>query len=237
VVAAYQINIGAPYALPLVGWGAGPWGAGPWGVGVESTGQMRIWSQANFGEDLLFAPNGGEIYVWKASSLLTSRGVAINNLSGASSCPTVQSSILVSDASRFTFAFGCNDYGSTIQNPMLIRWSDQEDYLEWFPSATNQAGSLQLSHGSKIVTAIQTRQEIVVFTDSALYSLQYQGPPAVWGSQLLGDNTSIAGTNAAATATGVVYWMGIDKFYKYDGRCMFYQSLEQAHTLEPYQTA
>ena len=218
VVAAYQINIGSPYALPLVGWGAGPWGAGPWGVGVESSDQMRIWSQANFGEDLLYAPNGGEIYVWTVSSLLTSRGVAINNLPGASSCPTVQNFILVSDASRFTFAFGCNDYGSSIQNPMLIRWSDQEDYLEWFPSATNQAGSLQLSHGSKIVTAVQTRQEIVVFTDSALYSVQYQGPPAVWGSQLLGDNISVAGTNAVATATGVVYWMGIDKFYKYDGR-------------------
>jgi hypothetical protein len=153
VQAKYQINIGAPYALPLVGWGAGPWGAGPWGVGVESNDQMRIWSQANFGEDLLFAPNGGEIYVWTVNSLLTSRGVPISGIVGASSVPVIQSSILVSDASRFTFAFGCNDYGSSIQNPMLIRWSDQEDYLEWFPSATNQAGSLQLSHGSRIITA------------------------------------------------------------------------------------
>jgi hypothetical protein len=101
---------------------------------------------------------------------------------------------------------------------MLIRWSDQENYLEWSPAATNQAGSLQLSHGSKIVTALQSRQEILVWTDSSLYSMQYQGPPAVWGSQLLGDNLSIAGPNAAAIASGVTYWMGVDKFYKYDGR-------------------
>jgi hypothetical protein len=218
VVAAYQLNVGTAYAIPLVGWGAGAWGAGPWGVGAASNEQMRLWSQSNFGEDLLFAPNGGEIYVWKAADLLTTRGKAISSLPGASYTPVIQSSILVSDASRFTFAFGCNDYGETIQNPMLIRWSNQEDYLEWFPSATNQAGSLNLSHGSKIVTAIQSRQEILVLTDTSIYSLQYQGPPAVWGAQIMGDNVSIAGQNAAALATGVVYWMGVDKFYKYDGR-------------------
>ena len=218
VVAKYQVNVGPSYALPVVGWGAGPWGAGTWGVGVESNIQMRIWSQNNFGQDLLFAPNNGEIYVWTVASLLSSRGVPISGLPGASYTPVTQRFILVSDASRFTFAFGCNDYGSSVQNPMLIRWSDQEDYLEWFPAATNQAGSLQLSHGSKIITAVQTRQEIVVITDSSIYSLQYQGPPAVWGSQLLGDNISIAGPNSAAVATGVVYWMGVDKFYKYDGR-------------------
>jgi hypothetical protein len=101
---------------------------------------------------------------------------------------------------------------------MLLRWSDQEDVKNWTPSATTQAGSLLLSHGSEIVTAVQTRQEIVVITDSALFSLQYQGPPVVWGSQLLGDNISIASPNAATIASGVIYWMGIDKFYKYDGR-------------------
>jgi hypothetical protein len=114
--------------------------------------------------------------------------------------------------------FGVNDYGSVLQDPMLIRWSDQEDPYNWTPDATNQAGSLRLSHGSKIVTAIQTRQEIVVFTDASLYSLQYLGPPFVWGSQLLGDNISIMSPNAVALASGVVFWMGIDKFYMYDGR-------------------
>ena len=218
VLAAYQINVGTAYAIPLVGWGAGAWGSGTWGIGVESTSQMRIWSQNNFGEDLIFAPNGGGIYIWKATTSLTTRGVLISSLVGASSVPAVQNFILISDASRFTFAFGCTEYGTGTQNPMLIRWSDQENYLEWAPAATNQAGSLQLSHGSKIVTAVQSRQEILVFTDSSLYSLQYQGPPVVWGSQLLGDNLSIAGPNAAALASGVTYWMGVDKFYKYDGR-------------------
>jgi len=218
VVAAYQVNVGTPFAIPLVGWGAGAWGAGTWGIGAASTNQMRIWSQANFGDDLIFAPNGGQIYIWQASTSLTTRGVLISSLAGANSVPTVQNLILISDSSRFVFAFGANDYGSAQQNPMLIRWSDQEDYLEWFPSATNQASSLQLSSGSKIVTALQSRQEILVWTDSALYSMQYQGPPAVWGAQLLADNLSIAGPNACAIASGVTYWMGIDKFYKYDGR-------------------
>jgi hypothetical protein len=218
VVAAYQINVGSAFAVPLVGWGAGAWGSGTWGIGSASTNQMRIWSQANFGEDLIFGPNGGQIYIWKANTSLTTRGVLISSLVGASSVPTIQNFILISDSSRFVFAFGCNDYGSADQNPTLIRWSDQEDYLEWFPAATNQAGSLQLSHGSKIVTALQSRQEILVWTDSSLYSMQYQGPPAVWGAQLLADNISIAGPNACAIASGVTYWMGIDKFYKYDGR-------------------
>jgi len=218
VLAAYQVNVGTAYAIPLVGWGAGAWGTGTWGIGTSSVSQMRIWSQANFGEDLIFAPNGGQIYIWKANTSLTTRGVLISSLTGASYVPTVQNFILISDSSRFTFAFGCNDYADATQNPMLVRWSDQEDYLEWFPASTNQAGSLQLSHGSKIVTALQSRQEILIWTDSSLYSMQYQGPPAVWGSQLLGDNLSIAGPNAAAIASGVTYWMGIDKFYKYDGR-------------------
>jgi hypothetical protein len=116
------------------------------------------------------------------------------------------------------FAFGCNDYGLTDQDPMLIRWSDQESLVEWQPAVTNQAGSTRLSHGSEIVTAVQTRQEIVVFTDSAVYSLQYLGPPYVWATQLLGDNVSIYSQNSAVLASGVVYWMGVDKFYAYDGR-------------------
>jgi hypothetical protein len=149
---------------------------------------------------------------------ISSRGIDIVQLGGASDCPTVQNLIFVADVSRFVFAFGCNDYSSTVQDPMLIRWSDQESVTNWTPSATNQAGSIRLSHGSEIITCVQTRQEIVVFTDSALYSLQYQGSPVVWSSQLLGDNTSIIGPNAAVVASGVIYWMGVEKFYKYDGR-------------------
>lgn len=159
-------------------------------------------------------------------NIATSGGTLINTTSTGSGAyisrlvdaPLVQNYLLISDTSRFVFAFGCNDYGSAVQNQMLLRWSAQESVTDWTPAATNQAGSLLLSHGSKIVTAIQTRQEILVLTDSAIYSLQYLGPPAVWGSQLLGDNISIAGPNAAAVASGVTYWMGVDKFYKYDGR-------------------
>jgi len=150
---------------------------------------------------------------------ISPRGVLLSSLAGADGyCPLYQNTFTVSDASRFVIAFGTNDYGSTVLDPMLIRWSDQESLTTWYPASTNQAGSLRLSHGSKIVTTLQSRQEIVVWTDSSIYSLQYLGPPVVWGSQLLADNVSIAGPNAAAMASGVTYWMGVDKFYKYDGR-------------------
>ena len=132
--------------------------------------------------------------------------------------PTVQNNIVVSDTSRFVLAFGCNDYGASLIDPMLIRWSNQDDVYNWTPNATNQAGSIRLSHGSEIITTVQARQEIVTFTDSAVYSLQYLGPPYVWSSQLLGDNISIISPNSAVIASGIVYWMGVDKFYAYDGR-------------------
>ena len=219
VVAAYQINIGQATVVPILGWGAGAWGAGPWGEGGgASTVPIRLWSQANFGEDLVFAFRGGPLYYWDNTSGLATRGVLVSSLAGASDVPVALNFLIVSAINRFVFCFGTNDYGTATQNPMLLRWSDQEDITMWTPAATNQAGSLLLSHGSKIVTAIQTRQEIVVLTDSALYSLQYQGPPAIWSSQLLGDNISIASPNAIAIGSGVIYWMGVDKFYKYDGR-------------------
>lgn len=218
VAAAYQINTGGEFAVPLLGWGAGSWGAGPWGVGATTLDTIRLWSQFNFGEDLVFGPRGGGIYYWASSGGTSTRAVNLTALNGASDAPTVQNYLLVSDVSRFVLAFGCNDVGLSAQNPMLIRWSDQENAADWTPSPTNQAGGLQLSRGSRIVSAIQSRQEIVVFTDNAVYALQYLGPPIVWGATLLGDNTSIVGQNAAAVASGVVYWMGVDKFYKYDGR-------------------
>jgi len=218
VSAAYQINVGPEFVAPLVGWGAGTWGAGTWGTGGTSNSTLRLWSQSNFGEDLVFGPRGGAMYYWDATSGVSTRAVELSTLAGASGVPTVQNFIFVSDINRFVFAFGCNDYGSAVQDPMLIRWSAQESAVNWTPAATNQAGSLRLSHGSELVSAIQTRQELVVFTDSALYSLQYNGSELVWGAQLLGDNLSIVGQNAVAVGSGVVYWMGVDKFYAYDGR-------------------
>jgi hypothetical protein len=299
VSAVYQINVGLPFEVPLTGWGAGAWGIGTWGFGGTSISALRLWSQSNYGEDLILGYRGSPIYYWYANYgltpalstitiaspavvtttltltngtpvILTNSGypsalptglvvgttyyvknvsgntfnlaatptgaaintsgtqsgthyimpnaVPVSSLSGATSVPLMQNFIYVSDVSRFVFAFGTNDIGSTVQDPMLIRWSDQESVVDWYPSATNQAGSVRLSHGATIVTAIQTRQEIVVWTDSTLYSLQYLGPPYVWGVQLLGDNISILGQNAVAQASGVVYWMGTDKFYSYDGR-------------------
>ena len=202
----------------MTGWGASGWGLGNWGQGISSTDSLRLWSANNFGEDLIYGPRGGNIYYWDASTSVTTRGVAIQTLAGALDPPIVQNFIYVSDIYRFVICFGCNDVGSAVQDPMLIRWSDQESVTDWLPTAVNQAGSLRLSHGSKIITAIQARQEIVVFTDSALYSLQYLGAPLVWGAQLLGDNISVMGPNAVAIASGVVFWMGKDKFYSYSGR-------------------
>jgi hypothetical protein len=150
---------------------------------------------------------------------INSNGMLLSSLTGADGyTPLYQNTFTVSDVSRFLLVFGTNDYGSTTLDPMLIRWSDQESLTVWYPAVTNQAGSVRLSHGSKIVTTLQSRQEILVFTDQAVYSLQYLGPPYVWGTQLLVDNVSIAGPNATAIGSGVTYWMGVDKFYKYDGR-------------------
>jgi hypothetical protein len=146
------------------------------------------------------------------------RGVDLSTEPGANGVPTKQNLVFVSDINRFVFAFGCNEIGSSVLDPMLIRWSDQESAVDWTPAATNQAGSLRLSDGSEIIAAIQARQEIVVFTDSAVYSLQYLGAPDVWGAQTLGSNISILSPNALAIGSGVIYWMGVDKFYAYDGR-------------------
>jgi hypothetical protein len=158
-------------------------------------------------------------------NLLDAAGNEINTASSGTGTvslivdvPTVQNNMTVSDASRFLIAFGCNDYGSSTLDPMLIRWSAQDDIYNWTPDPTNQAGFTRLSHGSEIIAVVQTRQEFVVFTDVSIYSFQYLGPPYVWASQLLGDNISIMSPNAAVIASGIVYWMGVDKFYSYDGR-------------------
>lgn len=297
VVTQYEVNTGPSYQVPLVGWGAGPWGFGTWGNGLTTSSSLQLWSQQNFGEDLVYGPRGQGVYYWNASvgyspiqvtisiaapgvitlpagfSLpdgtaitLTSTGALPTGLSvgqvyfvvnstggtielsnsiggapittsgtqsglqyisprgvdladaGDADTPLFQNVIQVSDIYRFVLVFGTNDYGQTYLDPMLIRWSDQEDPYTWTPAATNQAGSLRLSHGSAISTVVQTRQELVVFTDTSIYSLQYVGAPYVWTAQLLGDNVSIVGPNAATVASGRVFWMGVDKFYVYDGR-------------------
>jgi hypothetical protein len=145
VSAAYQINTGPEFAVPFSGWGAGPWSYGSWGTGGSTLTSLRVWSQGNWGEDLIFGPRNGGIYYWDATAGVGTRGFDLATAVGASDVPTVQNYLFVSDINRFLFAFGCNDYGSAIQDPMLIRWSDQEDAYNWTPAATNQAGSLRLS--------------------------------------------------------------------------------------------
>ena len=210
----------------FTGWGQ----AAPASQGVGQ--QLRLWSQANFGEDLIFNARGGALYYWAnnaninvfnravllgpAQSISTKAGtITVDNY-----CPSVANLVLVSDASRFVIAFACNDAvaGSTTQDPMFIAWSNQESFATWYPQATNQAGSYRLSNGSQIVAAVQTRQEILVYTDTAIYSMQYLGPPYVWGFQIMGSNISIAGPNAVITANNFTYWMGTDKFYVYSGK-------------------
>jgi hypothetical protein len=218
VTAAYQINVGTAFAIPLTGWGASSWSSGTWGVGETSVESIRLWSQSNFGEDLVFGPRGGAIYYWDATSGLTSRGVELSTLGGASNVPTSQNILEISDINRFVFAFGANEFGSATVNPMLVRWSDQGSVVDWTPSVTSQAGFLTLSRGTEIIASKQARQEVLVWTDAALYSMQYVGAPVVWSAQLVGENISTASQNCVAYANGVAYWMGKDKFYKYDGR-------------------
>tara|TARA_R110002110_G_scaffold22800_5_gene87967 strand:- start:8094 stop:9959 length:1866 start_codon:yes stop_codon:yes gene_type:complete len=215
--AAYQINTGPETVVPLTGWSAGNWGESTWGTGGTGSVELRLWSQSNFGEDLVFGPRGSSIYYWDATNGTSTRGVLLSSLGGASDVPTKQNFILVSDISRFILCFGANTISTSVQDPMLIRWSDQESAVDWTPTSTNQAGSIRLSRGTEIVTAIPTRQAITAWTDSAVYSLQYLGGQAVWGVQVVGENTSIASPNAVIYANGVAYWMGKDKFYMYDG--------------------
>jgi hypothetical protein len=219
VSAAYQINVGPETEVPLEGWGAGGWGEGFWGIGATGTDALRLWSQGNFGEDLIFGARGGSLFFWDASEsdALNVRATLLSAESGASGVPTVQNFILISDINRFVFCFGANPVGSSTQDPMLVRWSDQEDATNWTPAATNQAGDLRFSRGSEIIAALQTKQEILIWTDNSLYSMQYVGAPIVWAAQIVGENTSIISQNAAAVASNVTYWMGKETFYMYDG--------------------
>jgi hypothetical protein len=281
IAAAHPNNSVVQEATAYYGWGQS--------ASTTTNTQLRLWSQSNFGQDLLFNPRGGGLYYWSPGTstapdvgtrgiligsflgtadinstttltvqsitsgsinvgmTVTGAGIPLNttivsfgtgtggtgtyimsaaatattsgiSLTGSSDVPSAISEILVSDSSRIVIAFGCNDYGESQLDPMLIRWTAQESYTDWTPTATNQAGDYRLSHGSAIVGALQTRQEIVVWTDAAIYSMQYLGPPLVWGFTLLADNISIVSQNAMATAAGVVYWMGVDKFYVYSGR-------------------
>mgnify|MGYP001156744940 CR=1 FL=1 len=222
VVGAYQINVGLDTTVGGTGWGAGTWGRDGWGEaasgGLTTTNEMRLWSHDNFGEDLIINPRDGAIYYWDKSNGLTVRAVEIGTLGGASQTPTIAKQVLVSDKDRHVLAFGCNPQGSSTQDPLLIRFSDQESLTEWNATATTTAGDLRLGAGSTFVQALETKREILIWTDTALSSLRFIGPPFTFGLQQLSSNITIMGPNAAVATEDVVFWMGIDNFYIYSGQ-------------------
>jgi hypothetical protein len=229
VKAEYQLPIGLDIYVVGTGWGAGPWGRGGWGSGYTSGigQQLRLWSNDNYGQDLAIAPRGGSIYYWED---LTGVNIRAHNLGELSTSkgydgqfvPHTTNAVSASSIQRFLIAMGANPYDPTDANtdfdPMLVRWSDQENPFNWVPEVTNQSGEFRLSNGSFIVSYKNTRQEILVWTDSCLYSMQYVGPPYVWKFEILMDNISVMSPNSMVTINNVTYWMGVDKFYMYSGR-------------------
>ena len=227
--AAYQVNTGLDVYVVGLGWGADPWSAGGWGApGVVGVGQqLRLWTADNFGEDLFFAPREGAVYYWDATLGTSVRGVALSSASTALGLqgqfvPTKTNKVVSAPIQRFIICMGANPYDPTNANtdfdPMLVRWSDQDNPFQWEPAITNQSGEFRLTDGSYIVTAANARQEILIWTESALYSMQYIGAPLVYRFEIMIDNISIMSPNAVATASNVTYWMGRDKFYAYNGR-------------------
>jgi hypothetical protein len=229
ISAAFQINTGSNTYIFGLGWGAGGWGRGGWGsaasVGIE--GNLGLWSQDNFGQDLVLAPRNGGIYYWQDALGVGVRAQLLNTLSTTAGfsgayVPTQTLQVLASGVQRFVIAMGANGYSPGAPNnlfdPMMVRWSDQSNPYQWIPSIINQAGEYRLSHGSTIIMAQLTRQEILIWTDTTLYSMQYLGTSYVWGFNVLMDNISIVSPNAAITANNATYWMGREKFFIYTGR-------------------
>lgn len=226
VTAKYQIAIGLDTQVGGVGWGAGTWGRGGWGSAttVSIGSSLRLWSSDNFGQDLIYCVRNGGIYYWSPSYGGGVRGDALSSLTTDPACPTIGALVRISENERHVIVFGGNNYfnndGSinNSQDPLLVKWSNQEDYTTWSPSATNTAGDLRLGSGTKIVHAVETKREILVWTDSALYSMQYIGPPYTYGINQIAANTTVLGFNSFANVEDVVFWMGNGKFYVYDGR-------------------
>jgi len=229
VVGTYQINVGLDTQVGGTGWGAGAWGDDGWGEAssVTTSSELRTWSHDNFGEDLIINPVDGAIYYWDRTNNLTTRAVLLNTLSGTkTSIPTIAKQVMVSDIDRHVIAFGCDGLNSSntandgngTQDPLLIRFSDQENPLVWYPAATNTAGDLRIGSGSKFVQAVETKREILVYTDTSLHSLRFIGPPFTFGIQQLASNITIVSSKAAVAVEDAVFWMGNDNFYLYSGQ-------------------
>ena len=221
VVGAYQINTGLDTTIVGTGWGAGTWSRGSWGsaASLAASGQtLRIWSHDNFGEDLLINVRDAGIYYWDKTNGVSTRAVAISDLAGANTAPTIAKKVLVSDRDRHVIAFGCDPQDNIgTQDPLLIRFSDQESITDWAATATNTAGDLRLGSGSEIITAVETRQQVLVFTDVSLHAMQFLGPPFTFGINTVSENITIASPLSAIAIEDQVYWMGAEEFYVYAG--------------------
>lgn len=221
VVGAYQINTGLDTTIVGTGWGAGTWSRGTWGsaASLSASGQtLRIWSHDNFGEDLLINVRDAGIYYWDKTNGTSTRAVAISDLVGANTAPTIAKKVLVSDRDRHVIAFGCDPQDNIgTQDPLLIRFSDQESITDWAATATNTAGDLRLGSGSEIITAVETRQQVLVFTDVSLHAMQFLGPPFTFGINTVSENITIASPLSAIAIEDQVYWMGAEEFYVYSG--------------------
>ena len=222
IVGAYQINTGLDTAIVGNGWGAGTWGRGAWGSGSSiTTGnlELRIWTHDNFGEDLLICPRDGGIYYWDKTNGTSTRAVDITDASlNPIDAPQVAKQIMVSDHDRHVIAFGCDPQGGGgVQDPLLIRFSDQESFSDWGATANNTAGDLRIGSGSEIIMAVETRQQILVFTDVSLHAMQFLGPPFTFGISTVSENITVAGPNAATSVEDNVFWMGAEEFYVYGG--------------------
>ena len=219
-VAKYQIDCGLDTQVGGTGWGAGTWQRGTWGSSADVTTEteLALWSEDNFGEDLLLNLRNSAIYYWDKSGGVAARAVNLTSLANASDVPTVAMQVMVSDNSRHIIAFGADTLGTTTQDPLLIRFSSSESLTDWTPTATNSAGDLRIGTGSKFVTAVETKREIVVFTDSTVHSMTYLGAPFTFGITPLSTGITIMGPNAAVAVEEAVFWMGQDSFYLYEGR-------------------
>ena len=225
IVAAYQVSTGLNSAIFGTGWGAGTWGRNTWGsaASLTLTDVLRIWTQDNFGEDLLINVRNADIYFWDASetNALSTRATSLATRAaalGLTGAPTVATKVLVSDIDRHILAFGTDSIGDVgVQDPLLIRFSDQQNAFDWTPTVDNSAGDLRLGSGSKIETAVETRQQILVFTDVSLYAMQFVGAPFTFGISMISENTTIRGPLAVVAVDDSIYWMGKNEFYVYNG--------------------
>ena len=225
IVLKFEASAGLPINVIGLGWGAGTWSRGTWGSAASSGGvvqQLGYWTQDNYGQDLVIAPVDGEIYYWKVATSVSGAGipaadaVKLSSLSGAADCPTIVTGIITTDENH-VMALGCNAIGDTDKTPMLVRWADQNNPALWTPGITTSAGGYKLTYGDAIVTAVKTRQETLIFTDSALYGAQYVGTPYTFNFQPRSTNITIASPFAAISVNNITYWMGHKKFFTYNG--------------------